>query len=255
MSVTALLDGDVMIYESASAAEKRMDFDGESVTHVDMPAALANFDARVETIRKHTGADRVIVALSDPTRRYWRHDIYPNYKASRGVSTPPIARKAVREHSERAYSVIHRPGLEADDILGILATDPAAFPGDKIIVTTDKDLRQIPGLHLNPAKLANGVFTVDEAAGDRWHMCQTLTGDAVDGYPGCPGVGRVRAEKILNDAEPGRVWDAVVAAYVRRGKSPDDALRQAQVARILRSSEWDYTLRAPILWRPQENKN
>ena len=43
-----------------------------------------------------------------------------------------------------------RPNIEADDILGILATSQKIVKGNKIIVSIDKDLDQIAGLHYNP---------------------------------------------------------------------------------------------------------
>jgi DNA polymerase-1 len=87
-------------------------------------------------------------------------------------------------------------------------------------------------------------------------------GDSTDGYKGCPGIGPKAAEKVL--AGPGDPWANVVAAYTdayRKDKDPEKAkwlgmdpealaLLNAQLARILRSSDWDSKARRPILWRP-----
>jgi hypothetical protein len=45
------------------------------------------------------------------------------------------------------------------------------------------------------------MHEITEAQADRFHMIQTLTGDVTDGYPGCPGIGPVKAEQILNVRE------------------------------------------------------
>ena len=62
--------------------------------------------------------------------------------------------------------------------MGIFATHE---PGN-IIVSPDKDMRQIPG------KLYDLKETVDitEEEGMRWHLVQTLAGDQTDGYSGVP---------------------------------------------------------------------
>lgn len=243
---TALLDGDLLIHESAAAAQRKFDFGGDVVVHADDGLALANLEARLETIRLAAEADELIVALSCPTRRYWRHELMPAYKAGRGSA--PLALSGLRAHVEANYRCYVRPKLEADDILGILATSPDLVPGRKVVVTTDKDLKQIPGLHLNHSKLAKGVVEITLEQGDRWHLFQTLTGDQTDGYSGCPGIGPVKAERILN-AE-GRAWDNIVSAFVRAGKTADDALLQARVARILRVEDWDFEKKEPRLWLP-----
>ncbi len=62
-------------------------------------------------------------------------------------------------------------------------------------------MQTIPGPLLYPAlKLQAQVpdhITLAEA--DRYHLYQTLVGDATDGYPGCPGVGEVAANKVLDE--------------------------------------------------------
>ena len=59
----------------------------------------------------------------------------------------------------------------------------------------------------------------------------------------------VTAEKLLDTN--GATWGAVLAAYVDKGYTEDDALVQARVARILR--EGDYSDRVINLWSPHKN--
>ena len=91
-----------------------------------------------------------------------------------------------------------------------------------------------------------GVFEVTQEQADYNHLLQTLTGDSVDGYSGCPGIGPKRAEKILETCD----WDSVVSAYNKAGLEEQDALVQARVARILRWGEYDKRKKEPILWNP-----
>ena len=69
---------------------------------------------------------------------------------------------------------------------------------DCIIASIDKDFGTIPGSHFNWSKDI-GVTSVDEKEADYNFYLQVLTGDATDGYAGCPGIGPKRAERLLED--------------------------------------------------------
>jgi len=105
-------------------------------------------------------------------------------------------------------------------------------------------MRQIPGLLFNPDHDLEPTEITQEA-GDHWHLMQTLTGDTVDGYPGCHGIGPKRAVAIADSG-----WEAVVAAFEKAGQTADDALTQARVARILTADLFDFKKKEPILWTP-----
>ena len=83
--------------------------------------------------------------------------------------------------------------MEAEDKVGILAY--AAKNRDHIIVSQDKDLKNIPGWHYNPVNEKLWYTTLQEANHHFW--CQVLTGDRVDNILGIPGVGDKTALKIL----------------------------------------------------------
>jgi 5'-3' exonuclease len=158
----------------------------------------------------------------------------------------------VRERLEREYRTVKMAGLEADDVLGIFATrDPKA-----IICSMDKDMKTIP------CNLWNGtdLLKVSEAEADYFHLHQTLTGDTTDGYPGCPGIGPVKAAKLLDapmkpelltEVRVPALWKVVVVAFEKAGLTEEDALRQARLARILRDCDWDSKNKEPILWSPK----
>jgi 5'-3' exonuclease len=139
-------------------------------------------------------------------------------------------------------------------VLGILAT---RNPDDTIICSTDKDMRTVPCMLWDDKELTK----ITEAEADYRHLYQTLVGDASDGYPGCPGIGPVKAAKLLSaearTIEQGNatkcitMWQAVVDAFYAKGLTEDDALLQARLARILRVEDWDAEKREPILWEPK----
>lgn len=183
--------------------------------------------------------------LCDSTRNYFRKKLLPTYKANRANTRKPIILNELRQHLSENYKSYERPGLEGDDVLGILATTEKVIKGEKVIVSIDKDLKTIPGLHYNTNKPELGVYQITEEEADYWHLFQTLTGDASDGYSGCPGIGPKKAADIL---EKEASWEAVLATFKKAGISEEEALTQARIARIVRTEEYDFKRKEPILW-------
>lgn len=240
---TALMDADILVMQSASQGEQEFEFADGPVTSVDLDQAIHNLERRIDSCMEAAGADRAVFALSDHGRRYFRHDLYPEYKAHRASAKVLTLRPEIRAYVEENHKTVTRPRLEADDVLGIMQTKRG--DGTTVIVSTDKDMLQVPGHHLNIDDLDGGVFEVAREAGDLWHLVQTLTGDSTDGYGGCPRIGPKKAPPI---AEAG--WDAVEQAFLDKGLSAEDALVQARLAKILQVEDWDTTKQEVILWEP-----
>jgi DNA polymerase-1 len=148
------------------------------------------------------------------------------------------------------YDTFQRPYLEADDVMGILSTSNI-IKGKKIIVSEDKDMKTIPGWLFNPRKDAEEANLISAEEADYWFYYQTLVGDSTDNYKGCPGIGPVKAEKILMEESS---WDAVLYTYLCKGLTEQDAITQARVARICRASDYDFTHKQPIPWRPKNER-
>lgn len=270
MNRTILLDGDIVTYKIASTQENAVDWgDGVFTMYADAEEGKQRLDDEIESIRATLEANRVIVALSCPRSENWRRDVLPTYKANRDAKAPMIL-AALKQHLRDKMEVWERPTLEADDIIGIIATSPALHKGAEIVcVSSDKDFKTIPGKHAKLGEVSKGIVNVTEAEADYWHLFQALTGDPVDGYAGCPGTGKVGAKRILdkpmklieNDQTrsdtrmPCSPWEAVVAAYEKAGLDESEALRMARVARICRNSDYDFKLKKVKLWQPPLHNN
>ena len=146
-----------------------------------------------------------------------------------------------------------KPGLEADDCLGILATLPSFMAGrQKVIVSVDKDMKGIPGFFYDMGKPDLGIQPISREDADLWHMTQTLIGDAADGYPGCPKIGPMTAKKLFDGIprDYGHLWPVVVSAFEKVGFGEAEAVTQARLARILRAEDWDFNTKEVKLWTP-----
>lgn len=249
---TLLIDGDPIAYQCAFSNQKTSidwgDGQGSEVTS-DEGAALSDVDDAISKIKSDLGVSKVILTLSVSTAMGWRREVLSTYKANRNKVVKPLALEACRRHLAGKWKAYMRPTLEADDILGILATHPTLVKGEKIIVSIDKDLLQIPSRVYNPRRQEMTKVTLDDA--DYLHMRQTLTGDTVDGYAGLPGCGPVTAERWIAHGDlPSQSWLHVVTAYEKKGLTEQDALVQARVARICRASDYDFKLKKVKLWTP-----
>ena len=265
---TILFDGDVAAYQFGFAAERPVEWPGGLWTmHADANMAQFTLNDMLETLMDELKGDRLVVVLSDDDEdRQFRYKLAADYKANRKGKRKPMLHPKLREFMKLNYDVYQRPTLEGDDTLGILLTSPTIIKGEKICVSIDKDMKTVPGLHYNTNKKDAGIVEVTEDEADYFHMLQTLTGDTVDNYKGCPGVGPVAAERILVDAVAGGVghderfefdaldneyaWEQVVAAYEKKGLGEEEALRQARLARILRAEDYDFEKKKVILWTP-----
>jgi len=243
--ITLLLDGDVFVYRHTSAVETPIHWGNDLWTlHSDAKESKQKLDIQVQTLQEDLEADAVVITFSSSLN--FRYDILPTYKGNR-VRRKPTAYVSVRKYCLETYRCITMPYLEADDTLGVLATGTRHIQGKKIVVTIDKDLQAVPCNLFNPLHPENGVVQISKEEADLNHLTQALMGDATDGYRGCPGIGNVKAQRILAE-DP--TWEAVKTAYEDAGLNEDEALRQARVARICRTNDYNFQQKRVRLWTP-----
>lgn len=252
---TILLDADIVAYKVASLNQDTHDFGDTGVgLHLDEDKAIRDIEDLIAQYAEPTRASKVVICLSDPDANF-RKEIYPLYKSNRKDVERPLLLRWCKEYLFREYPSFIRPRLEADDVMGILATDPQRFlkTTDVIMVSEDKDMRTIPGRLFNPNRPELGVIDISEEEANRFLCYQTVCGDAVDGYPGCPRVGP-KSDYALDiiEGDYADLWDNVLLAYGSRGLSEEDALVQARCAYILRSCNFNNKTKKIRPWVPEQ---
>lgn len=134
------------------------------------------------------------------------------YKGNRDPDHRPIHGPKIKEYIEDRYKAIYSVDEEADDLVGY--SHYAMYledPFSSVIVSVDKDLDMIPGLHYNFVK-QESYYVTDEQA-DKIFLRQLLTGDSTDNIPGVPGIGPAKAAKAIASSDD--PWDEIVALYVQ----------------------------------------
>ena len=101
--------------------------------------------------------------------------------------------------------------MEADDLIGIRAGELRKQGEDYIVISGDKDLDQIPGLHYNARHKKFYEVTDDE--GIRYIWQQMLTGDAADNVKGIKGIGDKTALKMMLDVKTEDLQELVTRSY------------------------------------------
>ena len=237
-----LLDTDIFAYQATTSAETEVDLGGDiwSLT-MDMQQAKDTFEAAVDSIKARLETNDVLCCMSDHAGNF-RKQVWTGYKSNRRKTRKPVGYVAFCDWVRETYSTASRPQLEADDVMGIIASKPGN-EGKVTIVSDDKDMKTIPGRLYRP--MSDELLEITAEDADRYFLTQVLTGDTADGYKGVPGIGPKKAEAILG---PRPHWGAVEKAYIDAGLTRDDAIQQARLARILRWSDWNEG--EPMLWTP-----
>lgn len=191
------LDGDMVCYSCAGNDDTTP---GE---------ARMNALALIEKLRVRSGAESVVVHMTAPGchkgERYLVATVKP-YQGQRSGSRRPKNHGYLQDWLIQFTGTQFRVKLwktrEADDGIAVCAYHAAGSPGPGYIViaTADKDMRMLPGLHIDwkthkLVRVMPGDFAVygepdgDKPAklyGSKWFWMQMLMGDAADNIPGLP---------------------------------------------------------------------
>lgn len=250
------IDGDVLVYHSAFAAQKtrytykgqtfedaetaklfceeaNLDYrqlrkDGEIADYVevfDEATAKMMLRQNIDRVLRAVGTNDHDIILSGKDNFRFRIAKTKGYKANREDVPKPVHYGFVRRTLE-SWGAEVVEGIEADDAIGIaMGQDRTAC-----LATIDKDLNQIPGRHYDWNKGIKYVVSEPDAL---WFFHrQMLTGDSTDNIPGVPGWGEKKANLAMEpyrrcSAREG--WDKVREVYIsgpfefKDGtKTPDD---------------------------------
>jgi DNA polymerase I len=209
--------------------------------------AIYGFAQMLFKVLREKKPDYICVVFDTPGSTF-RHEIYPDYKATRqkmpedlAVQMPYI-KDLVRYHGVKQ---IEMEGYEADDLIASLAEWGRKQGLEVVIVSADKDLHQLiedPVIRQwDPQK--DRVITAREVM-ERFGIPPTrmidllaLMGDSSDHIPGVPGVGEKTAQRLLQE------WDSLDNLFDHLEQVPQAALR----AKLSRNRELAYLSRRLVV--------
>lgn len=152
-----------------------------------------------------------VAVVFDPRGGSFRNELYPEYKANRAKMPDDL-----RSQIEPIHTIIRLMGLpllvvdgvEADDVIGTLATEARAKGVEVLISTGDKDMAQLVSPEVTLINTMNDSVMdeagVEEKFGVRPDQIidyLALVGDTSDNIPGVPKCGPKTAAKWLRQFE------------------------------------------------------
>ena len=195
-----LIDGSSYLYRAFHAYP-------DTMSNGDIPTnAVYGVVNMLRSMMRQFASDRIAV-IFDAKGKTFRDDMYPEYKANR----PPMP-DALRCQIEPLFNVIRAMGLplisisgvEADDVIGTLASQASQQGIPVLISTGDKDMAQLVDDNVTLINTMTNVVLDREGVIEKFGIPPeliidylALMGDKVDNIPGIPGVGDKTATALL----------------------------------------------------------
>ncbi|GAA1942369.1 DNA polymerase I [Nocardioides marmoribigeumensis] len=212
-----LLDGHSLAYRAFFALPVE-NFSTSTGQHTN---AVYGFTSMLINVLRDEAPTHLAVAF-DVSRQTFRSEQYADYKANRSASPSEFAGQVslVKEVLDALrIPYVEKPGFEADDVIGTLATQGVAEGFEVLICTGDRDSFQLVNEHTTVIYPMRGVSEMKrmtpEAVEERYGLppqmypdLAAIVGETSDNLPGVPGVGPGFAARWLKQYGS---LDAVIA--------------------------------------------
>lgn len=199
-----LIDGFAMMFRSYYAVRFSPLHEGMNVN------AVYGCATTIMQALEQFGPHKVVVAFDAPEKTF-RHELDPEYKAQRSPAPDDfIPQIQLVKDLVEAFNIplFIKPGFEADDIIGTLASQADNY--QTYILSGDLDFLQLIEGRITLARFnGKGPELFDEAATiEKLGLppkqvidYKALCGDSSDNYKGLPGMGPKGALKLLKEYE------------------------------------------------------
>lgn len=268
-----LLDADIIQYEVSFAAEaywkylhKEREQEVTSVVPWEIVEDMLN--GRIDEINEDAGGEGKPLLFFTGKNNY-RHHLAKTQAYKDREGQRPFHYKNVKAYLQSRYEWNQVEWFEADDLLKLKNNEGSDF----IIVSRDKDLHQIPGMHYGwevgkqPSfgpmrvtdkgflKMGTGKTKKLVGGGEKFFYAQMLLGDPVDNIPGVNGFGPVSTLVLLSNLEEVEEYrDTVFRVYEKAygEKAMDRFLETGNLLRMAEEVNTDWS--KVRLWNPFASK-
>lgn len=196
-------------------------------------SAMLGFTNSLYEVLKNEKPTHVAVAF-DTGAPTFRHVEYEHYKENREATPDDIVQSIPYIKKILSAFQIHMIGIdgyEADDLVGSLAKHAEIEGFEVLMLTSDKDYGQLvsehikmykPGKFGQPAEILGVAEICEKYKIERPEQLIDmlgLWGDSSDNIPGVPGIGQVRAQKLLAN------YGSIEEMYARNFDKDNDKTR------------------------------
>ena len=186
--------------------------------------------------------DEIFCAFDMPGKTF-RHEIYAPYKANRPPMPDDLRPQMVFvRHIVDALGIprLEKDLYEADDILATVARLAAEAGGNALLITSDKDARQLISDSVLLYNLRKEEIYDADALQKDWGIrpgqvvdFQTMVGDSTDNVPGIPLIGPKSAGALLN--QYGSLEEILAHAGEIKGKKGENIAAARESVGLTRS--------------------
>lgn len=248
-----LIDGSWLIFRAYHALPAIFKTPGGEAVH-----AVYGFTRMLRKMLGEWSPPRVAVVF-DSEGPTFREEAFAEYKGDRPevpADLPPQFAWARRVVGAYGVQALQQEGVEADDIIGTLATQGAAAGLRVGIVSGDKDFCQLIGERVVVEDTMRDVVWDRAFVEAKWGVpperfidLLALMGDKVDSIPGVPGIGAKTAAKLLMahgslEGIYGALGSLSAKQAARFEEHREQALLSQRLATIVRDLELGVTLDA-----------
>lgn len=202
------------------------------------PGPVENHVLRfISTIQQSSKCEKAFMFYQGMDHTNFRNTILPEYKGHRTTSDALMTWKPTILEMFKESGAMCLTHLESDDAVSILADK---YGWNKVtIISSDKDMLQVPALHYNPFKVGLSAekrwINQNPSAALAFFWRQVLTGDSTD-MPnhlcGIEGVGPTTAKKLcdVSDNYP----KVIQEAYTKKYGSSEGFIRANRTYKMVR---------------------
>ncbi len=205
MPTLALIDGNSIAYRAFYALPEDLATKSGQVTN-----AVFGFTRMLIRLIKDHNPEGIAVAW-DVSRKTFRTDAYPEYKAQREKAPDHFrSQLGLMDEVLQALQIeqIRMEGYEADDLIASISKQAVQEGWEVLVVTGDRDAFQLVGGPIKVLYTRRGITDtiiadaayVTERYGirpDQYVEYASLRGDNSDNLPGVPGVGEKTASRLI----------------------------------------------------------
>ncbi|WP_342146778.1 DNA polymerase I [Rickettsiella endosymbiont of Aleochara curtula] len=214
-----LVDGTSYLYRAFHALPPLSNSKGEPT------GAVYGVINMLRKLIKDTNPEYMVVVF-DAKGKTFREELYTEYKAHR-----PTMPDDLQLQIEPLYAIVRslglpliiHPGVEADDVIGTLASKAVQQQLPVLISTGDKDFAQLVCEQITLVNTMTNTRLDQQGVVDKFGVTPeqitdylSLIGDTVDNVPGIPNVGPKTAAKWLN--QYGNLESLIINAHEIKGK-------------------------------------
>lgn len=227
--MVAIIDGDILMYRICFTTDP----------DAELYAIKKHCDTYMKSLLDRVGCSHYVALLGIHGSNNTKYDIFPEYKKGRPLNKPPHW-NIVMNYLTSKWGFVPVSGCEVDDAVRFCYEETPSSE-KAIIVSSDKDLLQIPGNHFIMGVMRKGkiarqdeIREVSFIEGERTFYKMMLTGDITDNVKGIDGIGPKKAEKLLAAATTTLEMMLIVQFQYQQAFGEDWKTRIAVTATLLR---------------------